>query len=234
MDNKYFDFFFHEIASITGVMKQSATHLLEAFNDNKSIDKQLIKAHAGNLLGRVELIEMYIKIVTLMNNPEYYQNSRPRIIDLHEAFTRFGRIMRLKHTKEKKSVEIETISGINLKPLIDVFAIAPFIVLDNAFKYSAIGEEIQVVFSQVGSNKLNIEVTSCGPYVEEAELPLLTNYKYRGVNAGISQVSGHGLGLYFLKEICEISSVELSIHSRKLGYQLNGVDYGLFTVIFRI
>ena len=231
MSDNYFDFFFHEIGTITGSMKRSLQHILEAFPDNsEKIDKPRIKSHAGKLTGSVELIETYIKFVTLMNNPDFYRYTRPRNIDLRGTFRKVGRIMKLKYNQQKKKLFTDELSDVSHVPLIEIFDVVPYIVLDNAFKYSSNAEEIYVSLNLTREGKFDIKIRSCGPYVYEDELERLTEYQYRGENALDADVNGYGLGLYFLKEICEICEVKLKLETKKLDFKLNGVENGEFCV----
>lgn len=83
-------------------------------------------------------------------------------------------------------------------PIISVFDMLPFVVLQNAVKYTPPGYNINVEFDEVANSNLHIKVSSYGPVVEEQELPNIFDREFRGKHS--RHIEGQGLGLHLAKK----------------------------------
>lgn len=83
------------------------------------------------------------------------------------------------------------------------FEIVPYILIENAVKYSNKGQDISVNFME---NAVNIvcEVISKGPSLIDGEQDTIFKKGFRGANAVKSGVPGSGLGLHLAKDIVQL------------------------------
>ncbi len=143
-----------------------------------------------------------------------------------------------------KKLKIKWDADLYSKPEVTVFSLAqllPFILIDNAVKYSPKDGIIDVSFLE-REDSIVINVENAGPFVSEEELPLLTQAYMRGNNAQVARrkdepnaLEGSGLGLYFLDKVCSESNIEYSIKcAQGEGYQHEGIKYSHFSVTLKI
>ena len=110
----------------------------------------------------------------------------------------------------------------------------PFLILDNAIKYSPNGETINIIFNEK-QNQQHVRISSLGPIVSESELDKICNQGYRGKEAEKLTEDGMGIGLYTAKCICEINGIKMEVDSGKeIKKRIRDIDYSEFTVDFLI
>lgn len=83
------------------------------------------------------------------------------------------------------------------------FEIVPYILIENAVKYSNKGEDIFVNFMENAAN-IVFEIISNGPSLIDGEQDRIFEKGFRGKNAIESRVSGSGLGLHLAKDIVQL------------------------------
>lgn len=118
---------------------------------------------------------------------------------------------------------------------IAVFDCLPFILLDNAIKYAPNDTEITVTFDEVTNpsihQRLEVVISSIGPFVMKEEIGKLTERGYRNPNAVATQTIGYGLGLYIAQQLCDMYNINMKIQSIKNpSIKINGIEYGTFEV----
>ena len=100
--------------------------------------------------------------------------------------------------------------------------------LENAIKYAQNDDEITVTFQDY-SNSLIVTITSFGPYCDPEEIGQIWEKDVRGKYA--QQVSqGHGLGLFFVKQIADLHNIKVSACSFNSNVTINGVPHGKFVI----
>ena len=120
--------------------------------------------------------------------------------------------------------------------LFDSFQLVPFILLDNAMKYSPNNERILISFSYDQNEDVVIETKSIGPKPTVSDLNLLFQKGFRDKSVLNKNIQGSGLGLSIAKDICKLNDVEISIRIEELEYrqQMLYPEYTVFCVIIRI
>ncbi len=114
----------------------------------------------------------------------------------------------------------------------DCIELLPYIILDNAIKYSPENYKIEIDISEQGL-KQYIEFSSMGPYVEEYEKNRLIEQGYRSDNAkGI--VNGMGIGLYTAQKICDLNGIVMNITTGNVVFKKNNINYAKFVVDFTV
>lgn len=108
------------------------------------------------------------------------------------------------------------------------FDTLPFILLENAVKYSPDSGEVQVVFREEHGN-LYISIKSTGPYCSKEDIAHVFERGYRGKMAAKSPTSGSGFGLYIAQKICKEHNINIIANSN-LTIKIGSVDYGEFTI----
>lgn len=117
----------------------------------------------------------------------------------------------------------------------NTFAIVPFLVFENAIKYSPENERIEAVFQEQDSY-VDVVVKNIGPSVQEVELERILKRGGRGsvVQSMRKKFGGQGIGLYIVKEICDLHGIKVSISSDQCRYKIDHKPYSQFVIQFRI
>ncbi|MDH1089232.1 ATP-binding protein [Pantoea brenneri] len=114
---------------------------------------------------------------------------------------------------------------------ISAFDMIPFILLENAIKYSPSNSEVTVTFEESMSQdtKLEVSINSLGPFVSNEDIKKLTQRGFRSHNEKVKKTAGQGLGLYIAHNLCGIHNVKMNFSS-SMSTKLDDVDYGPFNV----
>ena len=114
------------------------------------------------------------------------------------------------------------------------FGLMPYLILDNALKYSPKGSVVDVHFLEDESG-LSVVVSNTGPYVSAEELERIWNNGYRGELARKVTAEGAGIGLSTVKSILIENKVRANVKSVRIeNAKLDGVQMGEFEFRLRI
>jgi len=117
-----------------------------------------------------------------------------------------------KNIQIKKHGESRAQANINF----EIFDLLPFVLLENAIKYSPENEIIDITFNEnTHINKLNVKFESIGPIINDDEINLIFNKGYRGKHVLNSNKyrNGNGIGLYIAKKVSDIHGINIKVQS---------------------
>ncbi len=150
-------------------------------------------------------------------------------VGIYKKFDK-ARYILMNRAKSKRISINFTGNSINLFDAIEAFELVPFVILDNAIKYSPENRGINVSFNEQ-QRELKVVVKSCGPKVDLEELPKIFIKGFRGRNGAAAAGAGDGLGLYLAKTLCDLTSVNISATSdQRVEFEMSGVGYSTFEV----
>lgn len=109
----------------------------------------------------------------------------------------------------------------------------PFVILDNAIKYSPAGQDVIVEFFDPPAKKGGyLEVRSIGPRMKPNEVDRIFEPSFRGSNVMSLPAHGEGLGLYLAKRICDFHGLSLIAEPSNIEqFNLNGLSYAEFKLV---
>lgn len=117
---------------------------------------------------------------------------------------------------------------------LQAFDLVPYILLENAIKYSPPNQPILVTFNE-NNNELEVIVSSMGPLVSLDETKSIFERGTRGLGAINSSIPGEGLGLYLVKTICDIHSFDIKAKpSNESSYSMNSNSYAKFEIFLTV
>jgi signal transduction histidine kinase len=117
---------------------------------------------------------------------------------------------------------------------ITVFELIPFLLLDNAVKYSPRDAHVEVFFSET-KEVMKAEVVSFGPPLEREEASHLFEAKFRGRLAR-DRYSGDGLGLYVTRQIASFHDL-MTLHAvsdSAVSCDVSGARFNQFRVTLTV
>jgi K+-sensing histidine kinase KdpD len=116
-----------------------------------------------------------------------------------------------------------------------IFEIIPFVIIENAFKYSPSGSEILIKVEQnLEKMEIIIRFDSYGPKIRENERKKIFERNYRGIDVSDMHKSGSGIGLFAASTIVETHfSGAVFVNQFEDKIQQDSTDYykTRFTVI---
>lgn len=113
----------------------------------------------------------------------------------------------------------------------EAFQLVPFVILDNAIKYSPVDQEINVNFIEM-NRELQVTVSSFGPKVDNDELPTIFQKGIRSRNGTLATSAGDGIGLYLAKTLCDLTAIKITADSnQQVQFNLNGIGYSTFEIV---
>lgn len=202
-------------------------------NTNATHADQLRTISEG-ILSLSQLFTTRLHFIDIELNPEIIQELPIGPVNIFGKFDKARRMLnsqaRGKKVKIKFSKPEQVFNDFDAYPLIDIL---PYLILDNAIKYSPDKNEVGIEF-EAYKGLLEVRIESIGPYVGSEEIDNLTKKGYRGKGAESLSVTGSGLGLHFVKYICNLHNIDLTISSKDSFCEFHGVPHGVFSIKLEI
>lgn len=85
-----------------------------------------------------------------------------------------------------------------------------FNLVDNAVKYSGLSPKIEVVVTEI-NQKLSIQIKDNGCGIPTKDLPFVFDKFYRVTRQDIKNIEGFGIGLSYVKKICDLHRWKITI-----------------------
>lgn len=97
-----------------------------------------------------------------------------------------------------------------------------FNLVDNAVKYSGLSPKIEIIVTEI-NQKLSIQVKDNGSGIPTKDLPFVFDKFYRVSRQDIKNIEGFGIGLSYVKKICDLHRWKITI--------ANNTDKGIVVTI---
>jgi len=223
------NYFLHEVVQLNANIKSHAEVLSKGINDKNGVIH-----HSEMIQENSSILSVLIDIVNYELNPEIFSLMKKDLRNLHGKFHKI--FISLKGNLKQKGIKYKLTSDVdrlvNLLPIIDTL---PYLLIDNAIKYSHRDGEITVNLLDF-NNSVRIEVENDGPKIYDDEIEKLFDKSFRGYQAIKMGIKGSGLGLNFVKYICELHGGTVSVERGKntYNYGVEGqscIEYQPFKVI---
>lgn len=221
-------------------MMNSTLHEIRTLNSQiKRFSESIIKdgenAHklASSIFASSTLMSARLSAYDLENNPQLLLSGSKFNTGFYEKFTKASHC--LETLAKDNNVRISSFVGNSYmrKDVYHIFDFLPYVILENAIKYSPKNQEITVTFTEF-KNETEVIVSSLGPVVTKDELKHIFNKGYRGSNAAKANATGGGFGLYFARLICDLNEIEIKAYSGDRKLTMNSVDYSDFEITLRM
>lgn len=180
---------------------------------------------SGLISSRLTFADFEINPDSISRQPKYSAG-------IYKKFDKARRI--LFRAAERKSVNV-VIQGPsrNKIEVLPAFELVPFVLIDNAIKYSPNNQDVQVQITDNPSPGTRVQVvtTSVGPMVPTHELATLIKRGQRGSYAMESNIPGEGIGLYLADTLIRLANGRMELSSSQTSlYSFNNIVYSPFTV----
>lgn len=223
-------FTMHEIRRLNLDVKAQSEEMITSLNRDP-INKEFLNYRAQNIFGTSSLISIRLNSYDFHVNPNLSLGEKNSI----EIFKKFDKTKHCLQVEcQRRQVKIK-LDGTCHKLIqgYPIFELLPFVLLENAVKYSPHGQDITVLFKE-DSQGLQVFVDSIGPQLSEEERKQLFQLNFRGANAKNAS-DGSGTGLHFAKLVCDLHDIQISVQSHQQErFRVNGIPYSDFTVTLNI
>lgn len=151
---------------------------------------------------------------------------------VYKKFDKARRILSRAAKRKHINISIQGPSR-NEIDVLPAFEMVPFVILDNAVKYSPENQDIsiEVTDNPIVGVRVQATVSSIGPLVLANELSELVKRGMRGSQASSSKIPGEGIGLYLADTLTRLADGRMELSSsRKVLCNINSITYSQFIV----
>ena len=214
----------HEVRSLTAQLTSQAADLLKRLSGTE------MESQTATVLHTSEMVTARLAYADLQLNPGAVTLQTKVPTGLYKKFEKSRHV--LGHAARAKGVNIDFRGkSFGTFDVLQAFELIPFIILNNAIKYSPPNGAIEVIFSESGQ-EIRAKVQSIGPILLPEERNKLFEQHFRGSNAQKMPLYGAGLGLYIARNIAKLhSGVSITAQGGSVGkFVFNGIPYADFRV----
>ena len=220
----------HEVKKLNAQIKDRSDAIIQAYAD-ESI-QFLDKSALHDLIERIKTIYVCSAMInTRFSLFDYEKNSH--ILAQGAAFDcniykKFDKMRIIFSNYLGRKVSIVLIgSSYRCFWAYPTFEMIPLLLIDNAIKYSYVNNPVEIVFNEAG-DKLIVDIKSYSPYCSKTDIENIFQKGFRGKNA-IKVADGSGIGLFFVKLLCDLHNIQITISSDNSKVtEINGVAYAPF------
>lgn len=152
-----------------------------------------------NVIAAQTILKIRTDLLDFLGNPASLIRQSP--ISIYRKIDKIRQTLEARASAKQIGIEIEGSSHRTcFGP--ELFEIVPFVILENAVKYSPNNEEIRIHVIEE-SGKIICTVKSLGPEITWEEQERIFEKGFRGASAKSSGISGTGLGLHVVKMLVE-------------------------------
>lgn len=219
----------HEIRRFSGELSKQCEDLSKLAtrhgNSNLSALAQTALFTSGMISARLAYTDIEL-------NPQAIRKQHTLRVGIYKKFEKAKYI--LGRASVDKRVKIKLSGGSHTEiEAIQPFDLLPFVILDNAIKYSPEDQDVLVEFDDpVNQFAGSVTVTSVGPRLSSDEKSRIFDQSYRGSNVDGLPGHGDGLGLYLAKKLCSYHDLKIdALPSEDVRFVFNGREYADFRII---
>jgi len=200
-----------------------------------NFDYKQASEEAGNVFYKSGILSSRLAFTDFELNPEAITRQPRYSAGVYKKFDKARHILLRSANRRQINIQLTGPSH-NEIDVLPAFEMVPFVLIDNAVKYSPDGQDIKIFVTDNPSTgcRVKVDISSIGPTVESYEISCLINRGFRGNGAkSCKKVSGQGIGLYLANTLVMIENGTLEVSSGKPQFSKEGVNYSKFTVTLK-
>lgn len=213
----------HDAREFSSIISDRSDHLLKLQRYDEGVVKN-INVTSGMLSARFGFTDFEI-------TPHDIDKQVKEDVVVYQKFDKARYL--LNHINEYRDtyIEFHGESYMSFQAL-KAFEMIPFVVLQNAAKYSPRGYSVDVYFEPYDNSLLEVKISSYGPLISDKELERVFDEGFRGRQ--VTEYHGEGIGLYQARRLCDFHGATIEVHKGdKLGHSLSGREFQRFNVVMR-
>lgn len=230
----------HEVKQLNASIKDHSDTILQTYHFDDDNNIQLDSTDITTLQEKIRTIYVSSSMIASRFSLYDYEKN-PQTLRQGKAYPcniygKFNKIRRILKGYMRKTTNICMNGGSYLHIMAyPSFEMIPLLILENALKYSYThNNNVNVEFCELDNGQLMVSISSYSPYCSKEEIGQVFQKGFRGKNA--RKISdGSGIGLYFVKKLCDLHNIEIKVESdNRYISEISGVAYAPFkyTLIF--
>jgi signal transduction histidine kinase len=214
----------HDVQTAASTVMRSA----EAFVDQQpgaSFEEKLdaLVPAAATVVHSVRLLQARLGLMPLLTNPDAARYGQLRSTPVYKVVDRIVRILRPVADRQGLRLKLEGAS-FNRPRLYESFETIPLVLIENAIKYSAKGQDVLVNVEDLKAG-VRLQVTSFSPRIADSDKKLIFERGGRAKSSESIVSKGSGLGLYLARLVADAHALRIDVSSVGAGVLLEGLDY---------
>ena len=219
---------FHELRKLNGRLKASVERMIMSLDAIDFQPDAFFQKTAKDIFAASQLISIRLSTYDLILNPNSSFNYTKSPLAIYKKFDKVARLLDYQ-AQENGSAIIITGNSFCTYECSDIVELLPYLLLDNALKYSKQGEDVKLSFVENGK-KLTIKITSFSQRPLDQELHSLFERGVRSKNV-VGRINGQGIGLYLARYICEANGILINLSlGNRIETDKMGIKYSDFIV----
>jgi K+-sensing histidine kinase KdpD len=215
---------FHDVQTVATTIIRCAERLQSAQQGRNDEERfEAMPEAAKTLFKAAGLLELRVRSMPLVSNPAAasYGVKSPRSI--------YRIVHRLKHTlgpvASVKDVSL-TLGGESFRevPVFESFPLLPLAILENAIKYSARNQSVDVRIEDIGSS-VKVSVSSFSPWIAPDHRARIFERRFRAPVAAQVSATGSGLGLAIAEAVATAHNTHVLHYSDDADVRVHGIRY---------
>jgi Histidine kinase-, DNA gyrase B-, and HSP90-like ATPase len=224
-------FTMHEIRRLNLDVKAQAEEMTANLNRG-NLNAAFLDYRAQNIFGTSSLISIRLNSYDFHVNPTALSLGDKTPLEIFKKFDKTRHCLNVECLRKRVQIRLDG----QCRRSIDgypIFELLPFVLLENAIKYSPPDQDITVSFVEE-KPRLQVIVNSIGPRLKEEEHKHLFRRDFRGANAQATS-DGSGAGLHFAKLVCDLHKIQITARSlQQEKLRVKEVPYSYFTVVLEM
>ena len=217
----------HDVRKLDGLVKNKSEEIVAQYGEKSDEELRELVQRVRNISAMEEIISCKYATYDLVSNIEILSMGNKSNVSVYKKFDKVRYIL-LNYKSKESRINFEGTTDFSYKVHLSYFEVLPFLLMENAVKYSKDGHNVKVIFEEKGDG-LSVIIESYGPYCPKEEIPLLFEKNYRGNVAKRITNEGTGIGLYLVNQICKQHGIAISIET-EYKKKHNGIPLGMFKV----
>lgn len=182
----------------------------------------------------IDLLENRLKIMPIISNPHSAKYGQVTKCSPYKVFDKVSRLFSSTASRKGIKILLHSNTYITIEPTVyDSFMTIPFLLVENAIKYSVKNQPVDINLSQK-EESVEISVSSYGPTVSEENTEKIFEKGFKDSNAKKFSSKGSGIGLYLASIVAEAHNTEIKYKNEGKGLIENGVQMGANVFYFTL
>jgi len=219
---------FHELRKLNQQLKPAAERLIIELDYFDGKDPSRIEYYTRQLHATSQLISIRLSTYDLSITSDFSVFDKKGPIAIYKKFDKVSKLLE-EQANERHLKIIRKGESFRTCQANDLVELIPYLLLDNAIKYSMCYKNITITFEE-GLNSLIVSVRSFSQRPDKKEISHLKERGFRSKHNS-QDVGGKGLGLYLADLICINSDITMDISiGDHISKDFTGQEYSDFVV----